>query len=101
MADSSLASRASLRPSVVMARALSSRGIDLLRPEAFVAVHQLLLERRLLLRHRAGDDVRLAALQPGPGKVQHLRRLDVGEGPEHLLEFRQVDEFGEPAAGPE
>ena len=34
----------------------------------------------------------------GPGQVEHLGRLHVGEGAEHLLEFRQVGELGKPAA---
>ena len=37
----------------------------------------------------------------GPRQVQHLGRLHVGEGPEHLLEFRQVGEAGEPASRPQ
>ena len=100
VAESIRASRASLRPSVVMASALSSRGIDLLRPQPLVAFHQLLLEGVLLLGHRAGDDDGLAAFQAGPGQVEHLGRLHVGEGPEHLLEFGQVGEAGEAAARP-
>ena len=36
--------------------------------------------------------------QAGPGQVQHLGGLHVGEGPEHLLEFRQVGESGKPAS---
>ena len=66
--------------------------VDLLRPEPLVAVDQLLLERVLLVGHRAGDDDRLAAFQPRPGQVEHLGRLHVGEGAEHLLEFGQVGE---------
>ena len=76
--------------------------IDLLRPEPFVALHQLLLEGVLLVRHRAGDDDGLAALRDvGRGRFEHLGRLHVGKGPEHLLEFRQIGEAGEPAAGPQ
>ncbi len=69
-----------------------------MRPQPFVAFHQLLLEGVLFLRHRAGDDNRLAGFQPGRGQVDHLGRLHVGKGTEHLLEFREIGEFGEPAA---
>ena len=55
----------------------------------------------LLLGHRAGDDDGLAGFQAGPRQVEHLGRLHVGEGPEHLLEFRQVGEAGEPASRPQ
>ena len=75
--------------------------VDLLRPQPFVAFDQFLLEGVLLLGHRAGDDDGLAAFQAGPGQVEHLGRLHVGEGPEHLLEFRQVGEAGEAAARPQ
>ena len=37
----------------------------------------------------------------GRGRFEHLGRLHVGEGPEHLLEFRQVGEAGEPASRPQ
>jgi len=92
---------ASFRPSVVMASALSSLGSIFLRPQPLVAFDQLLLEGVLLLRHRAGNDDGLAAFEAGPGQVQHLGRLHVGKGPEHLLKFGQVGEAGEPAAWPE
>ena len=75
--------------------------VDLLRPQPLVAFDQLLLEGVLLLGHRAGDDDGLAAFQARPGQVEHLGRLHVGEGPEHLLEFRQVGEAGEAAARPQ
>jgi hypothetical protein len=55
----------------------------------------------LLLGHRAGNDDGLAGFQARPRQVQHLGGLHVGEGPEHLLEFRQVGEAGEPAARPQ
>ena len=55
----------------------------------------------LFLGHRAGDDDGLAALQARTRQVEHLGRLHVGEGPEHLLEFRQVGEAGEPASRPQ
>ena len=88
-----------MRPSVVMARALSSRGSTFCAADALVACDQFVLERVLLVGHRAGDDVRLAAFQLRPGQVEHLGRLHVGEGPEHLLQLGQVDELGEAAAG--
>ena len=75
--------------------------VHLLRPQPLVAFDQLLLEDVLLVGHRAGNDDGLAALQAGPRQVEHLGRLHVGEGPEHLLEFRQVGEAGEPAAWPQ
>ena len=75
--------------------------VDLLRPQPLVAFDQFLLEARLLLGHRAGDDDGLAAFQAGTRQVEHLGRLHVGEGPEHLLEFRQVGEAGEAAARPQ
>ena len=37
----------------------------------------------------------------GRGRFEHLGRLHVGERPEHLLEFGQVGEAGEAAAGPQ
>ena len=74
-------------------------GIDFLLSQPFVAADQLLLEGGLLIGHRAGDHVRLAAFELRAGQVEHLRRLHVGEGPEHLPELGQVDEFGEAAAG--
>ena len=74
--------------------------VHLLRPQPLVAFHQFLLEGVLLLGHRAGNDDRLAAFQAGPWQVEHLGRLHVGEGPEHLLEFRQVGEAGEAASWP-
>ena len=46
-------------------------------------------------------DSRLAACQPGPGQVEHFRRLHVGEGAEHLLQLGQVRELGKAAARPE
>ena len=101
VAESIRASVASLRPSVVMSSALSIPRIDLLRPQPLVAFDQFLLEGVLLLGHRAGDDDGLAAFQAGPRQVQHLGRLHVGEGPEHLLEFRQIGEAGEPASRPQ
>jgi hypothetical protein len=67
-----------------------------LAPRPPVTLHQLLLEGVLLLGHRAGDDERLTAFQAGPGQVEHLRRLHIGQSPEHLLEFRQIGETGEP-----
>ena len=67
VADSIRASRASLRPSVVMARALSSRGSTFCDREPLVAGDQVLLDGVLLLRHRAGDDDGLAALERGAG----------------------------------
>ena len=76
-------------------------GIDLLGPQLLVPLHQFLLEVLLLVRHRAGDDDRLAAGQGRPGQVQHLGGLHVGEGAEHLLELRQVRELGEARAGPQ
>ena len=75
--------------------------VHLLRPQPLVAFDQLLLEGVLLLGHRAGNDDGLAAFQAGPRQVEHLGRLHVGEGPEHLLEFRQVGEAGEAAARPQ
>ena len=76
-------------------------GIDLLRPQPVVAGDQLLLERWPApptsgRRRRCG----LPPSSVGPGQVEHLRRLHVGERPEHLLQFGQVDEAGEAAAGP-
>ena len=73
--------------------------VHLLRPQPLVALDQLLLEGVLLLGHRAGNDGGLAAFQAGPRQVEHLGRLHVGEGAEHLLEFRQVGEAGEAARG--
>ena len=74
---SSRASSASLRPSVVMARALSSQGLTVPsgsprsgRPGSPGS--------RLLLGHRAGDDRGLAAFETGAGEVQHRGRLHVG-----------------------
>ena len=43
----------------------------------------------------------LAVFQIGPGKIQHVRRLDVGKAAEHLLQFGQVHELGEARSGPE
>ena len=53
----------------------------------------------LLLGHRAGDDDRLAAFEAGPGQIEHVGRLHVGERPEHLLKLGQIHEAGEAAAG--
>ena len=75
--------------------------VHLLRPQPLVAFDQFLLEGVLLLGHRAGDDDGLAALQARTRQVEHLGRLHVGEGPEHLLEFRQVGEAGEAASRPQ
>ena len=75
--------------------------VHLLRAEPLVALDQLLLDGALLLGHRAGDDGGLAAFQARPRQVEHLGRLHVGEGAEHLLQFRQVGEPGEAAARPQ
>ena len=74
--------------------------VYLLRAELLVTFHQLLLQFILLVGHRAGNDRGLAAFEPWPGQIEHVRRLHVGEGAEHLLEFGQVGESGEPAARP-
>src|SRR5262249_40441074 len=37
--------------------------------------------------------------EPGPRELEHLGRLDVGEGPEHLLQLGEVCEAGKAAAG--
>ena len=44
-------------------------GVHLLRAQALVAGHELTLERCLLVRHRAGDDDGLAALEARAGEV--------------------------------
>ena len=75
--------------------------VHLLRAQPLVAFDQLLLEFVLLIGHRAGDDDGLAALQAWTRQVEHLGRLHVGEGAEHLLEFGQVGEAGEAASRPQ
>ena len=100
--ERSRASRASLRPSVVIARGVILAGVDLLRTKPLVAGDKLRLKRRLLLGHRGRR--RLWAFPPsrcGPRKVEHLGRLHVRERPEHLLQLRQVHEPSKAAAGPE
>ena len=61
--------------------------IDLLRPQAFVAFDQFLLEVVLFVRHRTGNDGGFPAMQAGTRQVQHLCGLHVGEGSKHLLKF--------------
>src|SRR5271166_2728930 len=73
-------------------------GIDFLRAQAVVADDKQILLVSLPVRHRAGDDDRLAGLQLSPGQVEHLGGLHVGEGHEHLLQFREIHEAGEAAA---
>ncbi len=59
------------------------------------------LQLGLLLRHRAGDGLRLAAFEGRRGKVQIVRRLHVGKRPEHLNQLGQVHEFGKARPGPQ
>ena len=88
VADSIRASRASFLPSVVMARALSTRGSTFSLLQPLVAGDQLLLEGLLLVGHRAGDDNGFAGFQLRRGQIEHLGGLHVGKRPPHLLEFR-------------
>ena len=66
--------------------------VYLLRPQAFVAFYQFLLDGALLLGHGASDDNRLTFFQTRPWQIEHLGRLHVGKGAEHLLKLRQVGE---------
>ena len=66
-----------------------------------IAGHQAFLDGMLRVGHGASDDDGLVALETRAGEVQHLRCLDIREGPEHLLQLGQVGEAGEAAPGPQ
>ena len=69
---------------------------DAALPDTLVAGDQAGLDLDLLVRHRAGYDRRLAALERRDRQFQHVRRLHVRERAEHLLQLGQVHELGEP-----
>jgi hypothetical protein len=75
--------------------------VHLLGAQPVIAFHELVLDGALRLQHRAGNDRGLAACEARAWRVQHLGRLHIGHGAEHLLQLRQVDEAREAAAGPE
>ena len=76
-------------------------GLDLPRADRLVARDEGLLDRTLLLGHRAGDDRRLVASEAGARQVQHRGGLHVRVAAEHLLQFRQVGKLRKAAAGPQ
>ena len=60
-------------------------GFDLAGADGLIAGNQAFLDGMLRVGHGARDDDGLVVLEMRAGEVQHLRCLDIREGPEHLL----------------